>query len=157
MTAERPSENFISFLFQHLDTSLVNLDIEPTYLRAMIKGKLFQLRFLEDVRSDAATATRSQTTGHMIIKMPKAKPTSRRRRTPKQKESSRERRPPPIGEKEVGEIKENKLEVTGTNKEGVVDLRIVVEREVGSGGQNDEAELPPPLEEITRLEREEEE
>ena len=37
-------------LWKHLDASLVeDLTVEPTYLRVKIKGKIFQLRFLEEV------------------------------------------------------------------------------------------------------------
>ena len=50
-------------LFKHLDTSLIELDIEPTYVRATIKGKIFQLRLLEEIKPDSSVAQRSQTTG----------------------------------------------------------------------------------------------
>ena len=37
-------------LWKHLDASLIeDLTVEPTYLRVKIKGKIFQLRFLEEV------------------------------------------------------------------------------------------------------------
>ena len=37
-------------LWKHLDASfLEDLTVEPTYLRVYIKGKIFQLRFLEEV------------------------------------------------------------------------------------------------------------
>ena len=37
-------------LWKHLDGSLIeDLVVEPTYLRVKIKGKIFQLRFLEEV------------------------------------------------------------------------------------------------------------
>ena len=38
------------FLLQHLDTSEMALDIEPTYIRATVRGKVFQLRLLEEIR-----------------------------------------------------------------------------------------------------------
>ena len=39
--------------------------------RATIKGKIFQLRFLEEVQPDAGKAERSQTTGHLVVTLPK--------------------------------------------------------------------------------------
>jgi protein TilB len=51
-------------LYRHLDTALIDLDIEPTYVRATIKGKIFQLRLLEEIKPDSSLAQRSQTTGH---------------------------------------------------------------------------------------------
>ena len=37
-------------LWKHLDSSYIeDLNVEPTYLRVRIKGKIFQLRFLEEV------------------------------------------------------------------------------------------------------------
>ena len=32
------------FLYKHMDSSLIKLDVQPTYLRATIRGKVFQLR-----------------------------------------------------------------------------------------------------------------
>ncbi len=57
-----------------MDSSLVALDVHPGHLQAMIKGKVFQLRFLEEVFSDKARAERSQNTGHLVVTMPKVKP-----------------------------------------------------------------------------------
>ncbi|XP_061462873.1 dynein axonemal assembly factor 11 isoform X2 [Rhineura floridana] len=58
---------------KHLDTSLLNVDVQPTYVRVMIKGKPFQLVLPAEVKPDNSTARRSQTTGHLIISLPKAK------------------------------------------------------------------------------------
>ena len=57
-----------------MDTNLIDLDVQPTYLKAVIKGKIFQLRFLEEVHCDKANAVRSQSTGHLVITMPKLDP-----------------------------------------------------------------------------------
>ena len=61
-------------LYKHLDSSLVDLDVQPSFLRATIKGKVFQLRFLEEVHSDRAEAKRSSSTGHLVITAPKVNP-----------------------------------------------------------------------------------
>ncbi|XP_059060627.1 protein tilB [Achroia grisella] len=59
-------------VYKHLDTSLVDIDIQPNYVRVVIKGKVFQLHLPEDVDTTNSTAQRSQTTGHLLVTMPKA-------------------------------------------------------------------------------------
>uniref|UniRef100_A0A672TMU0 Leucine-rich repeat-containing protein 6 n=1 Tax=Strigops habroptila TaxID=2489341 RepID=A0A672TMU0_STRHB len=58
---------------RHLDTSLLDIDVQPTYVRVMVKGKPFQFVLPEEVKPDSSSAKRSQTTGHLVISMPKAK------------------------------------------------------------------------------------
>jgi len=58
-------------MFRYMDTSLVNLDIQPSYVRAIIKKKIFQLALPEEVKSDQSVAQRSQITGSLVITMPK--------------------------------------------------------------------------------------
>ena len=60
------------YLYKHLDSSLLELDVQPTYLRATIRGRIFQLRFLEEVSPDSGQAQRSQTTGHLVLTLPRA-------------------------------------------------------------------------------------
>lgn len=38
--------------------------------RATIKGKIFQLRFLDEVNPDKGNAERSQVTGHIVVTLP---------------------------------------------------------------------------------------
>jgi len=59
--------------FKYLDTSLIDVDVQPTYVRVTVKGKVFQLALNEEVNPDSSSAKRSQTTGHLIIEMPKMK------------------------------------------------------------------------------------
>lgn len=47
------------------------MDIEPNYVRVTVKGKIFQMALNEEVRISDATSKRSQTTGHLLITMPK--------------------------------------------------------------------------------------
>ncbi len=61
-------------IFKHLELSSLDLDVEPTFLRAKVKGKVFQMRFLEEVNSDSAEAARSQATGHVVVTVPKSRP-----------------------------------------------------------------------------------
>jgi protein TilB len=54
-----------------MDSSLIDLDIQPNYVRVILKGKALQLALSEEVKPDSSTAQRSQTTGNLVIKMPK--------------------------------------------------------------------------------------
>ncbi|XP_029868712.1 protein tilB homolog isoform X2 [Aquila chrysaetos chrysaetos] len=60
-------------VYRHLDTSLLNVDVQPTYIRVLVKGKPFQFVLPEEVKPDSSSAKRSQTTGHLVVTMPKAK------------------------------------------------------------------------------------
>ncbi|XP_021242773.1 protein tilB homolog isoform X3 [Numida meleagris] len=62
-------------VYRHLDTSLLDIDVQPTYIRVLVKGKTFQLVLPEEVKPDSSSAKRSQTTGHLVVSMPKVKDT----------------------------------------------------------------------------------
>ncbi|XP_029447906.1 protein tilB homolog [Rhinatrema bivittatum] len=59
-------------VYRYLDTSLVDIDVQPTYILIMVKSKPFQLVLPAEVKPDSSSAKRSQTTGHLVITMPKA-------------------------------------------------------------------------------------
>ncbi|KAL6467831.1 hypothetical protein MHYP_G00235080 [Metynnis hypsauchen] len=59
-------------VYRHLDTSLLDVDVQPTYVRVTVKGKVFQLVLPAEVKPDSSTAQRSQTTGYLLLNMPKA-------------------------------------------------------------------------------------
>lgn len=61
----------VPLLCRHLDTSLIDVDAQPKYVRVTVKQKVFQLALNEEIRMDAATSKRSQTTGHLLVTMPK--------------------------------------------------------------------------------------
>lgn len=46
-----------------MDSSLIQADIQPGYVRLLIKGKLLQLLLPVEVRPDASTAQRSLASG----------------------------------------------------------------------------------------------
>lgn len=48
------------------------MDVQPIFVKVVIKGKVFQFVLPEEVATDKSTAQRSQTTGHLVISMPKA-------------------------------------------------------------------------------------
>uniref|UniRef100_A0A8C8FRU8 Leucine-rich repeat-containing protein 6 n=1 Tax=Oncorhynchus tshawytscha TaxID=74940 RepID=A0A8C8FRU8_ONCTS len=58
-------------VYRHMDTSLMDVDVQPTYARVTVKGKIFQLVLPAEVRPDSSTAKRSQITGHLVLTMPK--------------------------------------------------------------------------------------
>ncbi|XP_070337714.1 dynein axonemal assembly factor 11 isoform X2 [Equus asinus] len=58
-------------VYRYLDTSLIDVDVQPTYVRVLVKGKPFQLVLPAEVKPDSSSAKRSQTTGHLVICMPK--------------------------------------------------------------------------------------
>lgn len=59
------------FTYRFLETSLIDVDVQPNYVRATIKEKIFQLSLSEEVNVSESTSKRSQTTGHLLITMPK--------------------------------------------------------------------------------------
>ncbi|XP_073941961.1 touch insensitive larva B [Choristoneura fumiferana] len=58
-------------VYKHMDTSLIDVDVQPNYVRALIKEKIFQLHLPEEVDTTNSTAQRSQITGHLVVTMPK--------------------------------------------------------------------------------------
>ncbi|XP_035527089.1 protein tilB homolog isoform X2 [Morone saxatilis] len=60
-------------VYRHMDTSLIDVDVQPTYARVSVKGKIFQMVLPAEVKPDSSTAQRSQTTGHLVLTMPRKK------------------------------------------------------------------------------------
>ncbi|XP_029310027.1 dynein axonemal assembly factor 11 isoform X2 [Cottoperca gobio] len=58
-------------VFRHMDSSLIDVDVQPTYARVIVKGKIFQMVLPAEVKPDSSTAQRSQTTGHLVLTMPR--------------------------------------------------------------------------------------
>ena len=61
-------------VYKHMDTSLLDCDVQPNYVRITLKGKVFQLVLWREVNCDASTAQRSQITGHLLVTMPYTNP-----------------------------------------------------------------------------------
>ncbi|KAG6592432.1 Protein phosphatase 1, regulatory subunit [Phytophthora cinnamomi] len=55
-----------------LDTSLVDVDVHPSYVSIVAKNKVLRLKFPELVHSDAGKAERSKITGTLRLTLPKA-------------------------------------------------------------------------------------
>ncbi|XP_042871760.1 dynein axonemal assembly factor 11-like [Penaeus japonicus] len=60
--------------YKYLDSSQLQCDVEPWYVRVYIRGNVLQLVLLEEVRPGQSTAQRSQVTGHLLVTMPKLAP-----------------------------------------------------------------------------------
>jgi protein TilB len=57
-----------------MDTSLIDVDIQPTFVRVIIKGKLLQLVLSTEVQSDRSVAQRSLASGDLVVTMPMVGP-----------------------------------------------------------------------------------
>ncbi|RUS78319.1 hypothetical protein EGW08_013923 [Elysia chlorotica] len=64
-------------IFKHTDTSMLDCDVQPQYVRVVLKGKILQLQLPEEVSGVNSKAQRSKITGHLLITMPKLKPVLR--------------------------------------------------------------------------------
>ncbi|CAK4071219.1 unnamed protein product [Aphanomyces euteiches] len=54
-----------------LDSSLIDIDVHPTYVTILIKNKMLRLRFPEEVKCDQGSALRSKTTGALQLTVEK--------------------------------------------------------------------------------------
>jgi len=57
--------------YKFLDTSLIDLDVQPKYVRVTIREKILQVVLFEDVKPMESEAKRSLTTGHLLVTLPK--------------------------------------------------------------------------------------
>eukprot|EP00055_Hartaetosiga_balthica_P004620 m.12409 g.12409 ORF g.12409 m.12409 type:complete len:470 (+) comp3995_c0_seq2:274-1683(+) len=79
--------------YKYVDTSQIDLDVQPTYVRITIKDHVFQLRLPEEVHPDKGNAQRSQITGHLIVTMPKVNPPRVKKPAKKPEEVSHDNQP----------------------------------------------------------------
>lgn len=56
---------------RHLDSSLIDVDVHPTYVSIIIKSKLLRLHLPAEVKSGETQCQRSKTTGSLVLTMPK--------------------------------------------------------------------------------------
>ena len=111
-------------VFKHMDTSLIDVDIQPKYVRVTLKGKALQLAFLDEVKPDSATAKRSQITGYLVITMPKLNPTIREKvaNTEDQETNKKEKEK----EEKASQQKSNYLEFDDSYTKNRIDLSSIV-------------------------------
>ncbi|KAH8419800.1 hypothetical protein KR009_002711, partial [Drosophila setifemur] len=60
-------------VYRHMDTSLIDVDVQTNYTRVTVKKKIFQIAYNEEVKPDASIVQRSQITGHLLITLKKLK------------------------------------------------------------------------------------
>lgn len=58
---------------RHLDSSLIDVDVHPSYVSIIIKGKLLRLRLPSEVSASESKCQRSKTTGSLLVIMPRTK------------------------------------------------------------------------------------
>jgi len=104
--------------YKYLDTSLIDLDIQPWYARVTIKGKVLQIVLFEEVKPDSCTAKRSQVTGHLLVTLPKLYPPKVPAQRPKTQKAEKE-----------GDEKRNFLEVREPQRSIVEQLDKLVTRD----------------------------
>merc|ERR1711976_646030 len=71
---------------KYLDTTSLDVDVNPFYVRVVVKDKVTQLKLPSEVRPDASTVKRSRTTGSLRIEMPLVDPRLRESRPAPQPE-----------------------------------------------------------------------
>mmetsp|Transcript_28113 Transcript_28113/g.33296 ORF Transcript_28113/g.33296 Transcript_28113/m.33296 type:complete len:262 (-) Transcript_28113:201-986(-) len=59
---------------KHLSSSLIDVDVHPTYISVVIKSKVLRLLLPAEVISEQSVAQRSITTGHLLVTIPKCNP-----------------------------------------------------------------------------------
>ncbi|XP_029931014.1 dynein axonemal assembly factor 11 [Myripristis murdjan] len=131
-------------VYRHLDTSLMDVDVQPTYVRVTVKGKIFQLVVPAEVKPDSSTAKRSQTTGHLLVTMPKAegeiKATQSGPRPPKARLCTTGNKTPSEGQQFKGHVP-SRLEVEPSR---LIDLANIVPRAGAKEGPLETPRTPPP-------------
>ncbi|XP_011313859.1 protein tilB homolog [Fopius arisanus] len=60
--------------YRHLDTALINVDVQPNYVRVVVKGKILQLTLPCEILTDKSKAERNTVTGNLVISMPRMSP-----------------------------------------------------------------------------------
>ncbi|XP_028283189.1 dynein axonemal assembly factor 11 [Parambassis ranga] len=134
-------------LYRHMDTSLLDVDVQPTYARVSVKGKIFQIVLPAEVKPDSSTAKRSQTTGHLVLTMPRLEGEIKVTKTvpcpPRACRSGRSGSPE--DKKRAGNVPE-RLEVD-PSKHTTIDLANIVQRHsTNAGPLVTGTAAPPPAE-----------
>ena len=62
-----------------LDTSMIEVDVHPDFVRMVVKGKVTQLHLPQECRTDTSHTQRSTTTGALVVTCPRLYPVMRRK------------------------------------------------------------------------------
>lgn len=148
---------------KYLETSQLDVDVNPLYVRCVVKEKVTQLKLPGEVSPDASKVQRSRTTGSLRIEMPLVNPLAVRQSTnappqpelqplkPAQDPPSRSRKVP-VGNVSVQGIYKDPRKVVDKPKEL---LREVATKRIGAqpnadAEDDDDDDCIPPLEPVSR-------
>ncbi|XP_071964972.1 dynein axonemal assembly factor 11-like [Antedon mediterranea] len=112
--------------YKYLDTSLLDADVQPHYVKVTVKGKVLQVVLSEEVKPDSSTAKRSQTTGHLVIEMPKLYP-----RKPLKLSLNEDKNKENIEKKKRNEIEHLEVDPTAAKK---IDLLVTKTKTMSTNG-----------------------
>ncbi|XP_036938885.1 protein tilB homolog isoform X2 [Acanthopagrus latus] len=131
-------------VYRHMDTSLIDVDVQPTYARVNVKGKIFQLVLPAEVKPDSSTAQRSQTTGHLVLTMPRAEGEIKVTKTVQRPSGVRQTQRSSSSEdkKSKANVPE-RLEVD-PSKHSAIDLASIVPRQSSKAGPLEASRMNPP-------------
>jgi protein TilB len=114
-----------------LDSSLIDVDIHPTYVSVVIKGKLLRLTIPSEVKVAESKCQRSKLTGSLKVIMPKVNSkeitlTSRPIETKKATSSTRTR---VVGTKKESLQEQMMREAAAASQSKAVDIRGIVKQD----------------------------
>ncbi|KAM8727144.1 dynein axonemal assembly factor 11 isoform 2-T2 [Acanthopagrus schlegelii] len=128
-------------VYRHMDTSLIDVDVQPTYARVNVKGKMV---LPAEVKPDSSTAQRSQTTGHLVLTMPRAEGEIKVTKTVQRPSGVRQTQRSSSSEdkKSKANVPE-RLEVD-PSKHSAIDLASIVPRQSSKAGPLEASRMNPP-------------
>jgi protein TilB len=141
---------------KYLSTSLVDVDIHPTYVSVVIKSKILRVILPVEVISDKAVARRSASSGYLELVMPKVDPDEKviglgfvrgGAKSASEKDSDGAERGANEAKKKAVEKKE-RIGLSILKEGGAIhSLNIVQDEAVACGGniEDEEEDEPPPL------------
>ena len=145
---------------KHLSTSLIDVDIHPTYVSVVIKSKILRVILPVEVMSTQSSARRSAATGYLELVMPKVNPNEVliglghvRDNTGKDRKVDNNKKVSDAGSENKTRMKKERLGQILMKEAGLVDSLKIVPNEVSedSGSalniisDDDDDDEPPPL------------
>jgi len=138
---EDPEYSFFELKIpKHMDTSLIDASVHPKLVSVRVKDKLTQMKLFEEVSIEKSEIKRSQVTGILHIKMPKANPSKDLVSLKKKRENEEKA-------KKAEEEKQKKFEEEKTKEEESKRNKDLIER-----GAKKMAEIDYTLDDIPDLE-----
>lgn len=139
---------------KHMDTTLFDVDVQPSFVRILVKGKLTQLLLDEEVLPDKSRCERSKMTGHLCVRMPKAAGASAVLQSYQAEQKAQEEAAAAAAQqkKKLGGIARGELQgITGKGGNGLApqlkEMRVTPQAQQTEvfGDDDDDDDEPPPL------------